>query len=42
MRDDDTLPVSKRYLYGANGQLIKFSSYDSAQRRADQLNASTN
>jgi hypothetical protein len=37
--DDESVPLADRYRFGANGTLIRYASYESAQRAADRLNA---
>lgn len=35
---DQSVPLTERYLEDARGQLVRFSSMEAAQRRADKLN----
>ena len=36
--DDTSVPLADRYHYGANGNLVRYASYEAAQRAADKLN----
>lgn len=36
--DDESLPVSERYLHGKGDRLIRFESYEAAKKAADRLN----
>jgi hypothetical protein len=37
--DDMSVPLEDRYRYGTAGTLIRYGSYEAAQRAADKLNA---
>ena len=36
---DESVPVSDRYYFAANGNLVRYVSHQSAQKAADRLNA---
>jgi hypothetical protein len=38
-RRDESLPVSDRYRFTSRGQLVKYKSFETAQKAADELNA---